>query len=284
MKKISDIQLPYSIQPKIMKIEALFQGKKIIAAFSGGIDSSLVVYLANLFGQAVYAIIIKSPLTPGSELQNAAKFCEILGISLEELEINILENEHVQSNSLRRCYYCKSGILKQLESIAAKKGYDLVVDGTNLSDLDEDRPGLQALKESNVISPLALAEITKAEVLGLTALLDLPSKDIPSMACLASRVPFETPLTSILLERIDKAENYIRTLSGDWKSPLRVRIHTLPPSNKILGRIEASWPLMEIIVRPEFREKISTELLGLGFTFITVDLSGFKSGSMHQSI
>lgn len=284
MKKITEIQLPPALQIKVKKIEEILQNKKIIVAFSGGIDSALVVYFAHIFGREVQAVIIKSPLTPRSELQNAEEFSRYLEISLSTLEINILDNPDIQSNSLQRCYHCKSGILKNLEEMATKKGFELVVDGTNFSDLNEERPGLLALKESTVISPLSLAEITKAEVLGLTAMLDLPSKDIPSMACLASRVPFDTPLTLSLLEQIDKSEIFIRTLFGDWKTPLRVRIHTLPPANKILARIEAGWPLLEMIMQPKNSEKITNELLGMGFTYITVDLSGFRSGSMHQSI
>jgi uncharacterized protein len=269
------------IREKIEKIEIQLSGQKILVAFSGGVDSTLACVLAREFGREVLAVTIDSPTIPGSERAQAANFAAQLGIPHRVVRMDVLTNESISENSSDRCYFCKRDILDALEAIARKDGFDLVIDGTNASDLGEDRAGLRALRESNTRSPLAEAGITKEEIIAITEALDLPSKGIPAQACLATRIPFGTKLEPELLQRIDEAEGFIRELLGDPTVPLRVRVHPLGQEGSLLARIEAGAKAIPKLAEAcvEIEEKLSS----LGFTFVTVDLGGFESGSMNRA-
>jgi uncharacterized protein len=281
-------QLPQEYLTKIHSIIPLFKAKKVVVAFSGGIDSTLVVYLAKNYAANVIAVLINSPMTPSIELQNARNFTNKFEIPLEILEINTLNTPEIVANTPDRCYFCKAGILKRLEAFAKDQKFDVVMDGTNYSDRGLIRAGLKALKESHVISPLAEATLTKSEIIIISRLLDLPSRDIPSQACLASRIPFKIPLTAELLSMIDQAENQIREVLTDYKSNIRVRIHpinALEDKNQIyLARIEAEDEVVIKLQEKEIRTQILKKLTNIGFIFVTIDLNGFESGSMHKTL
>ncbi len=272
------------LKKKIRFIEKIFKGKKILVAFSGGIDSTLVLYLANKFGKTAKGVLIHSPLTPTAEINNAHLFSDILKIPMIEYEVNMLNLPELRKNLPNRCYYCKKEILKIMNEISVEKDCDLIVDGTNYSDLGLYRPGLIALKESDVRSPLAEAEITKSEIISLSQILSLPSKNISSQACLASRIPFNMEITQDLLAKIDKAEQFLRKKIKDPKAPIRVRIHELSNSNKLIARIESNKKLFDLISITETRSEINEYLKKLGFIYVTIDLSGFKSGSMDKLV
>lgn len=262
----------------------MFKGKKILVSFSGGIDSTLVLYFAKEFGKETKGILIHSPLTPSQEINQAKQFSAFLKVPLIIQEINSLLIPEIHKNLPNRCYYCKKGILEKINEIAKEEGYNLIIDGTNYSDLDLHRPGLLALKESNVKSPLAESKITKSDIISLTQILSLPSNNISSQACLASRIPFNLEITEDLLNMIDKAEIFLRKIIKNSTIPLRVRVHKLLPSKFLLARIESDGNLIELINNEGIRKEIDSRLKNLGFTFVTIDISGFSSGSMDKLV
>jgi uncharacterized protein len=284
-----NFSIPPEFTKKISKVQAIIEEKHILVAYSGGIDSTLMCYFAKRFGKQVLAVLIHSPLTPRAEIINAQQFAKNLNIPLRIEVVNSLDNPDIMSNRTDRCYYCKKSILIRLETIARENGLDLVCDGTNYSDLSTIRAGLKALKESHVRSPLAEAGITKEDIRQLTLAFKLPSYNIPSQACLASRVPFNIPLSEEILLMIDEAENFIRKITNDFVSPLRVRIHPLTTADEsfkkskssiFLARIEAEEPLFHKLFEESIRTTVSEQLCALGFGYVTVNLAGFISGSM----
>ena len=277
-------EIPEFLKEKIRFIENMFKGKKILVAFSGGIDSTLVLYFAKEFGKETKGILIHSPLTPSQEINQAKQFSAFLKVPLIIQEINSLLIPEIHKNLPNRCYHCKKGILEKMNEIAKEEGYDLIIDGTNYSDLDLHRPGLLALKESNVKSPLAESKITKSDIISLTQILSLPSNNISSQACLASRIPFNLEITEDLLNMIDKAEIFLRKIIKNSTIPLRVRVHKFLPSNFLLARIESDANLIELINNEGIRKEIDLRLKNLGFTFVTIDLYGFSSGSMDKLV
>lgn len=284
MTLLSKKEIPEFLKDKIRIIKNFFKGKKILVAFSGGIDSTLILYLAKEYGNEVKGVLIHSPLTPTQEINQAKQFSVLLKVPLIIHEFNSLLISEIHENLPNRCYHCKKGILEIMNDIAKKEEYDLIIDGTNYSDLNLHRPGLLALKESNVKSPLAEGKFTKSDIISLTQILSLPSENISSQACLASRIPFNMEITEDLLTKIDKAEIFLRKQIKDSSIPVRVRVHKLLPSNHLLARIESSARLIELINNKGIREEIDSSLKKLGFTLVTIDISGFSSGSMDKLV
>jgi len=295
---LSREEIPEFLKEKIRFIKNMFKGKKILVAFSGGIDSTLVLYFAKEFGKETKGVLIHSPLIPTQEINQAKQFSAFLKVPLiiQEVnsllikvpliiqEVNSLLIPEIQKNLPNRCYHCKKRILEIMNEIANKEGYDLIIDGTNYSDLNLHRPGLLALEESIVKSPLAECKFTKPDIISLTQILALPSVNISSQACLASRIPFNMEITEELLTMIDNAEKFIRKIIKNSTIPLRVRVHKIFPSNHLLARIESDANLIELINNEGIREKIDLGLKKLGFTFVTIDISGFSSGSMDRLV
>ena len=277
-------EIPEFLKEKIQFIKNIFKGKKILVAFSGGIDSTLVLYFAKEFGKETKGVLIHSPFTPSQEINQAKQFSAFLKVPLMIQEVNTLLIPEIHKNLSNRCYHCKKRILEIMNKIANEEEYDLIVDGTNYSDLNLHRPGLLALKESNAKSPLAESEFTKADIISLTQILALPSINISSQACLASRIPFNMEITADLLTKIDNAEKFIRKIIKSSIIPLRVRVHKIFPSNHLLARIESDASLIELINNEEIRKEIDSSLKKMGFTFVTIDISGFSSGSMDKLV
>ncbi|QEE14212.1 ATP-dependent sacrificial sulfur transferase LarE [Promethearchaeum syntrophicum] len=284
MTILSREDIPEILKEKIRIVKSFFSGKKILVAFSGGIDSTLVLFFAKKFGKEVKGVFIYSPLTPTQEINQAKQFSTLLNIPITIYTLNSLQIREIRENLPNRCYHCKKRILDILIEIAKHDGHDLVIDGTNFSDLGLHRPGLLALKESNVQSPLAEGKFTKSDIITLTQILSLPSRNISSQACLASRIPYNTEITVDLLNKIDKAEIFLRTLIKNTTVPLRVRIHKLLPSDLLLARIESDARLIELINNRGIREDVNSNLKKMGFAFVTIDLSGFSSGSMDKIV
>ena len=284
MTILSREEIPEILKEKIRIIKEIFNGKKILVAFSGGIDSTLVLFLAKEFGKEVKGVFIHSPLIPTQEINQAEQFSTLLNVPLIKYDVNTLQIDEIRENLPNRCYHCKKRILEIMNDIAKEGGHDLIVDGTNFSDLGLYRPGLLALKESNVKSPLAEGKFSKSDIIALTQILSLPSQKISSQACLASRIPYNTEITEDLLTKIDKAEIFLRTLIKKPTIPLRVRIHKLLPSDLLLARIESDASLIKLINNRGIREEIDSSLKKIGFTFVTIDISGFSSGSMDKLV
>lgn len=252
---------------KILKVKEILSNKKVIIAFSGGVDSSLVAFLTKRFASDAYAITIKSEFISEDEVTDAKKVASEIGIDWNLVKINIINDPKIKDNPPDRCYLCKTAIIKTLEQIRTMENFDLIVDGTNADDLHEERPGLEALKESEVLSPLADAGITKEEIRQFAQELKISSWNKPSMPCIATRFPHFHELKMKEIDMVQKAEKFIRT-EFDIKI-LRVRIEFLN------ARIEVGKDEMEKLLKKDVILRISNTLKDLGFKQVTLDLDGY---------
>lgn len=193
-----------------MNLIQFFAENPVIAmGFSGGVDSSYLLYEAQKYAKKVRAYYVKSAFQPQFELDDAQKLAQQIGADLRILQVNILSHQEIISNLPNRCYFCKRAIFGTISSQAAQDGFPVLIDGTNASDAADDRPGMRALKEMSVRSPLRECGLTKSEIRKLSKEAGLLTWDKPAYACLATRVPFHEPLNADLLDRIEQAENIL---------------------------------------------------------------------------
>jgi uncharacterized protein len=245
-----------------------------IIAFSGGVDSSVVAKAAKeALGSRAIAVTSHSATFPGREIENAKRVAREIGIKLEVIYEDELKNPQFVENSPERCYYCREGLIKGVKAVAKKYGISLIVDGANADDPKEHRPGLKAMKEAGVRSPLLELGLGKREVREIARKFGLSVHDKPSMACLASRIPYGERITRQKLLKIDKAEEF---LVGLGIRQLRVRYHSG------IARIEVSEEDIPIILKN--RLQVAKYLGRLGFTYVTLDLDGYRSGSMDEAL
>ncbi|MGA2461097.1 MAG: ATP-dependent sacrificial sulfur transferase LarE [Candidatus Bathyarchaeia archaeon] len=248
---------------------------KALVAFSGGIDSTLVAYLAKLaLGDSTIAVTAESPSLPSSELEEAKELAKEIGIRHMVIRTEELEDPNYLANPANRCYFCKKELSGKLEQLADELGYLVIVDGTNADDLHGHRPGAAALSQEGVKRPLADVGMTKPEVRELSRLLGLPNFDKPSMPCLSSRVQYGQVISPERLVRIERSENFIRSITG--VKELRVRDH----GN--LARIEVGKGERQLFFNEGVLDKIAAALKGYGFTYVSVDIVGYRSGSMNE--
>lgn len=242
-------------------------------SFSGGVDSSLLLYSASkISGLKVIAYTVKTPLITGQEIVSAIAIAKQFNIEHKLIELDILSFDIVAANSIERCYHCKKIILTEIISAAAGQGITAVLEGSHSGDISDYRPGLKAIRELGVISPLKNAGFDKNKIYELSAHLDLPTSGKESYPCLATRIPYGTRLTSELLKRAELAE---RILASCGFRQIRARIH-----GDIL-RIEITADMIPEIASSPVREKICDALTRAGFTYITLDLKGYRTGSMN---
>ena len=242
-------------------------------AFSGGVDSTYLLHEAALAGkEKVTALIMKTPSVPERELDEAVAFCKSRGISFFVLPADPFSAAGFRENGRDRCYICKHFLFSALLEKAKEEGIPFVADGTNADDRKEFRPGLRALKELDIRSPLAEAGLTKKEIRELSEKEGLPTWNKPSFSCLATRFPYGEELTVEKLKRTEAAENLLAELGFTQR---RVRVH----GN--LARIEVLPAEIPLLL--ERRDMISSRLEELGFLYTTVDLKGFRSGSMDTT-
>jgi len=246
----------------------------VIVAFSGGVDSSTLAYVCHeILRDKAVAVTAVSPTYPPGEVEDAKRIAKEIGIRHILIETNELSNENFAKNLENRCYYCKSELLDSLQKVADKLGFRAIFEGTNLSDLSGHRPGFRAvLERENVYSPWVENGFTKDEIRALAKRLGLPIHDKPPLACLASRIPFGERITAERLNRIGKAEEIIKRICGVRQ--LRVRDHNG------LARIEVGKNEMELLLDNRIINQITTELKRLGFKYVTLDLEGYRAGSM----
>ncbi len=249
--------------------------RSVVVAFSAGLDSTLLLRVAvlTLGPDRVLAVTGRSASVPKAELDSAAALAAECGASHEFLDTHEFDNPQYRVNSPDRCYFCKTELYARLLPLAAARGYTAVVSGTNADDLSDYRPGLRAASERGVRAPLAEAGLTKADVRALAAALGLSIHDKPASPCLSSRVPYGEAVTLEKLARIDAAETFLRSLGF---RECRVRHHA------DLARIEVPAEEVARLAGPALRAQVDAHLRGLGFRYVTVDLRGFRSGSLNE--
>lgn len=246
--------------------------KKVLVAFSGGVDSSLIASVAKkVLDKNALAVTINSATLPSGELENVKKIAKEIGIKHVIVELNELEDKKFTENSPERCYYCRKGSISVLKEIAKETDIESILFGVNMDDMKDYRPGNKALEEEGILIPLVDVGLTKREVRDLAKEIGLSNSIKPSMACLASRISYNEKITKKKLEMIDKAEEFIKNFGA---TQVRVRLHNG------IARIEVSEEDISLIIKE--REEISNELKKIGFKYITLDLKGYRSGSMNE--
>ncbi|MBI5698981.1 ATP-dependent sacrificial sulfur transferase LarE [Candidatus Saganbacteria bacterium] len=263
---------------KLEKLKDILRGlESVLLAFSGGVDSTFILKVAidTLGAEKVLAVIAVSETYPASEKQEAQKLGEELGAKTLVIETRELDNESFRRNPRDRCYYCKSELFSRLLKIAEENGLAQVIDGSNVDDLSDFRPGAKAKTELGISSPLQEAGLAKQEIRDLSRSLGLPTWDKPSYACLASRIPYGTRIEPETLTRLDEAENFLRTLGF---KQLRVRHH----GN--LARIELEEKDIPRVLGDGLMDKINKKFATLGYIYVTIDLKGYRTGSLNEAL
>lgn len=257
------------------KLAAYLQAaQKVVVAFSGGVDSALLTYVANKeLGDNMMAITVKTPYTPAWEIKEAVQFAQKYAVHHQVINLPIPSN--ITQNPPDRCYLCKRKVFEAILTSAREYGMYTIFDGSNKDDLSDYRPGMRALKELNIKSPMLQLGITKAEIRDVSRKLLLNTWDKPSCACLLSRIPYHTEITIEELDRISKAEQVLRELNIPGS---RVRSH----GN--IARIEVPIEQLSDIVSPDLRYQLVQKIKNLGYLYVVVDLEGFQSGSMNKTL
>jgi uncharacterized protein len=248
----------------------------VLVAFSGGVDSTFLAAAAHdALGEAALVITAVSPSIPASEVDEARRLAGQIGVRHETIETQEMDRPGYAENSPQRCYFCKEELFDRLQALARQRGITWVVDGCNTDDLGDHRPGRRAAAKHRVRSPLIEAELNKADIRALSKACGLPTWDKPAMACLASRVPYGTAINVEMLDQIGAAEAFLRSLGV---RQLRVRHHGE------VARIEVDREGMDLLMRDGNRERVVERLRSLGYLYVTLDLAGFRSGSLNEGL
>jgi pyridinium-3,5-biscarboxylic acid mononucleotide sulfurtransferase len=248
----------------------------VMVAFSGGVDSTFVLKVAHdLLGDGVLALTTTSPTMPTDDRISALEMGRLIGARHLLVESDELTIPGYASNPLNRCYLCKHNLFTVCEAKAAELGFDVIVDGLNLDDLNDYRPGIKAATEKRVRHPLVEAEMTKADIRALSRTMDLPTWDRPASPCLSSRFPYGTQITPQGLRQVEEGERLLHAMGF---AVARVRYHG------DVARIEVEADQLPHLLDPDLRATVDRELKRLGFRFVTVDLKGFRSGSLNEGL
>ncbi len=245
-----------------------------VIAFSGGVDSTFLASVAHaVLAERVMAVTASSEIYPEHEIKTTGLLAEQMGLFHMIINTEELADEKFTANPAQRCYFCKKALFSRLLQIAEKHGLPHVLDGTNFDDRLDFRPGRQAAKELGIKSPLLEAELTKDDIRELSREMGIPTWNKPSLPCLASRFPYGEEITREKLSMVKKAEDFLRAMGVDI---LRVRHH----GN--LARIEVNYADFHLIIASA--GQIANKLKEIGYSYITLDLQGFRSGSMNESL
>ena len=250
--------------------------ERLVVSFSGGVDSTFLLKAAHdVLGNNVIAVSARSSTFPKRELDEAIAFTESCGIEHVIIDSEELEVEGFSSNPPHRCYLCKTELLGKVRAVADSRGIAHIAEGSNADDDGDYRPGLQAVRECNVLSPLRQVGFTKDEIRRLSKELGLPTWNKQSFACLSSRFPYGETITKERLQRIDLAEQFL--IDNGFKQ-VRVRFH----GN--LARIETDEAGFQKLTDPELRRRIHSQFKIIGFDYVAMDLLGYRTGSMNETL
>ncbi len=265
---------------KLEQLESLLRAMGgCLVAYSGGVDSAFLACVAHrVLGEASVAVLADSPSLPRSELNEAVALAERFGFPLEVIKTLEFENEAYLTNPPNRCYFCKHALFEAMEALAAARGVPFLLYGENMDDLGDVRPGAQAAAQFQVRAPLKEAGLTKEEIRALSAHLGLPTADKPQMACLSSRIPHGERVTPAKLTQIEQAEQHLRSLGFH---DVRVRHHEL--SQGALARIEIGPYEMSRCMEWATRQQLVEKFQALGYQQVTLDLIGYRRGSLNPS-
>ena len=246
----------------------------VLIAYSGGVDSSFLAVTAHeVLGQNSLAVFASSPVAPPMEKEAAESLAHQFGLRFRIIESNEMANPDFVANPPERCYYCKRELFSELKPIALAEGLKWVADGTNADDLSDYRPGRKASAEAGIRSPLLEVGLTKAEIRQLSHAQGLPTWDRPASPCLASRIPYGIPVTAETLNKIAQGEKYLHNLG---LRQVRLRHHG------DIARIELDQPDMAKIIKTDIRQGIIEHFKALGYKYVTLDLTGYRTGSLNE--
>jgi len=262
---------------KLSELYQIFQdSQRVLVAYSGGIDSTLVAKIAfDILGDRAIAVTANSPSLLPADLEGAITQALEIGIAHEVITTAEMDNPNYTSNPVNRCYFCKSELHDQLRPMAKNLGYEYVIDGLNADDLKDYRPGIAAAKERGVRSPLAEVGISKMEVRMLSKYLQLPWWNKPSQPCLSSRFPYGESITIEKLQRVGKAEQYLRSLMG---SEVDLRVRSISDT----AQIEIRADLIPNFLQVMNLSQLTISFREFGFQTVTLDLDGFRSGKLND--
>ena len=268
---------PKPLDQKLAKLRAIFRPLgSVMVAFSGGVDSTFVLKVAHeVLGEGVLALTTTSPTMPADDRISALEMASIIGARHLVIESDELAIPGYASNPLNRCYLCKHNLFTVCEAKATEFGFDVIVDGLNLDDLHDYRPGIKAATEKRVRHPLVEAEMTKADIRELSRAMGLPTWDRPASPCLSSRFPYGTQITSDGLRQVEEGERFLHAMGF---AVARVRYHG------DVARLEVESAAIPRLLDPEIRDNVDREFKRIGFRFVSVDLKGFRSGSLNEGI
>ena len=256
--------------------EILAGYQSVLIAFSGGVDSAyLAIAAAEVLGERALAVTADSPSYPDAHRRLALSIARDFGFAHEVIHTSELERPEYRANPANRCYYCKDELYSQLSALAADRGFAVVVDGNNADDRGDYRPGRQAAREHGVRSPLDEADLTKDEIRELARDAGLESWNEPASACLSSRIPYGTEVSDEKLRQIERAETVLRDLGF---KVFRVRHHDA------VARLEIARSEMARALDPDINTQIVTALKALGYQYVSLDLQGYRLGSLNEAL
>lgn len=266
------------VQTKYQRLQSILKEMESVAiGYSGGVDSTLLVKVAvDILGDKAVAMIGRSETYPTREFEEAVRIAESIGaryVIVKTEETDVLK---FRVNPVNRCYFCKTELFGKLDQIADREGLRWIADGTITDDVGDFRPGMKAKSEKNVRSPLLEAGLSKAEVRELSRHLGLPTWDKPAFACLSSRFPYGMSITKENLTKVDTAETFLRDEGFRF---FRVRFH-----DERTARIEVGTEEINRLTDNDLRERLVQHLKELGFTYVTLDLQGYRTGSMNEVV
>jgi uncharacterized protein len=267
--------LPPEIEQKYQHLRAILaEMPSVLVAYSGGVDSSLLLKVASdVLGERALGVIAASPAYEDAETVEALRNAETMGAHVIQIETHEMENERYVANGLDRCYHCKTELFSRLSPLAQERGIALIAYGLNRDDLGDFRPGQRAAREFGVRAPLQEADLGKEEIRAIAHYLGVPVWDKPALACFSSRIPYGMPVTVEALQKIGRAERLLHTLGF---AQVRVRHHDT------IARIEVSRADFPRLIEEETNRQIVAGLKAIGYAYVTLDLQGYRTGSMNE--